>query len=219
MPESNPSRWRSWHYILLWIIAISSLIFKILLLAGLYSFRLRAQREVAEVNNILESVEVAESFDLPVVVDETLPISLTVPFSDNFAVNIDESVPVQMVIPINEQIAFPINEVVSINRDVTVSVNVAGIPIPVDIPIRADIPISLDVEVPVVLDVPVNTDIPINLQIDVPVDTEVPINAEVPVQLEFPVNVPLDEFGFNQLLQEVKDSLLLLGEVLGAPPR
>jgi hypothetical protein len=218
MPESNSSRWRSWHYILLWLIAISSLIFNILLLAGLYNFRMRAQREVAEVNQILESVEIAENFELPVVVDETLAISITVPFTDNFEVPINAVVPVEMMIPINENISFPINEVVSINRDVTVSVNIAGIPIPVDIPIRADIPISLNVDVPIEMEVPVSTEIPIDLMIEVPIDTAVPIQAEVPVQLDFPVTVPLDELGFNQLLEQVKDGLRLLGEVLGAPP-
>lgn len=217
MPESSSSKWRSWHYILLWFIAIVSLLFNILLLAGLYNFRLRAQREVADVNRILENVEIANDLEVPVAVDETLPISITVPFSDNFEVAINETVPVQMVIPIDEQISFPVDDVVSINRDVTVSVNIAGIPIPVDIPIRADIPIHLDVDVPVQLEVPVDTEIPIDLMINVPVDTAVPIQADVPVKLDFPVTVPLDQLGFNNLLEQVKDGLKLLGQVLGAP--
>lgn len=219
MPESNPSRWRSWHYILLWLIAISSLIFNILLVAGLYNFRLRAQQQVADVNTILENVEIAESFELPVVVDEMLPISITVPFTDNFEVPINAVVPVEMTIPINENIAFPINEVVSVNRDVTVSILILGQPIPVNIPIRTDIPISMNIDVPIQMEVPVSTEIPIDLMIEVPVDTAVPIQAEVPVQLAFPVTVPLDELGFNKLLNEVKEGLLILGEALGAPPR
>ena len=218
MPESNSSKWRSWHYILLWLIAISSLIFNILLLGGLYNFRMRAQQEVADVNQILESVQIADSFELPVVVDETLPISITVPFRDNFEVPISATIPIEIMIPIDENIAFPINDVVSINRDVTVSILILGQPIPINIPIRTDIPISLNIDVPVKLDVPVSTEIPIDLMIEVPIDTAVPIQAEVPVQLDFPVHVPLDELGFNQLLEKVKDGLLILGEVLGAPP-
>jgi hypothetical protein len=46
MSNSNSSRWRSWHYILLWLIAIASLVLNILLLAGLYNFRAQARREV-----------------------------------------------------------------------------------------------------------------------------------------------------------------------------
>jgi hypothetical protein len=214
--NSNPSRWRSWHYILLWLIAIVSLTLNILLLAGLYNFRLQAQREVANVTEILDTVKI-ENFELPVVVDETLPIEITVPFSDTFEVPIQETVPISLTIPIEENISFPVNDVVRINRDVTVSVVVLGAPIPVDIPIRADIPIALNIDVPVELEVPVNTEIPINLDIVVPVDTEVAIQEEVPVKLDFPVTVPLDQLGFNTLLGEVREGLRILAELLGAP--
>lgn len=216
MSESNSPKWRSWHYILLWLVAITSLILNILLLAGLYNFRLRAQQEVSNVQKILNTVEI-ENFDLPVEVDETLPINITVPFSDTFKVAIDETVPISMTIPIKEDLSFPIQETVSVNRDVTVSIIVLGQPIPVDIPIRTDIPISLNVDIPVDLEVPVDTEIPIALDIDVPVNTEVPIQEDVPVKLDFPVTIPLDELGFNLLLSEVKDGLQLLAELLGAP--
>jgi hypothetical protein len=197
-------------------VAIVSLVLNILLLAGLYNFRLQAQQEVANVTEILDTVSI-ENFDLPVVVDETLPIDITVPFSDTFEVPIHETVPISMTIPIQENVSFPINDVVSINRDVTVSIVILGQPIPVDIPIRADIPISLNIDIPVDLEVPVDTTIPIDLDIKVPIDTEVAIQEEVPVKLDFPVTVPLDELGFNILLIQVKDGLRLLAELLGAP--
>lgn len=216
MSDSNSPKWRSWHYILLWLIAIISLTLNILLLAGLYNFRLQAQREVANVTEILDTVEI-ENFDLPVEVDETLPIDITVPFSDTFTVAIDETVPISMTIPINEQLSFPIEETVNVNRDVTVSIVILGQPIPVDIPIRTSIPIQLDVDVPIAMEVPVDTEIPITLDLEVPVDTEVPIQEEVPVKLAFPVTIPLDELGFNVLLIQVKDGLRLLADLLGAP--
>lgn len=216
MSNSNSSRWRSWHYILLWLVAISSLVLNILLFAGLYNFRLQARQEVAHVTEILDTVNI-ENFDLPIKIDETLPIDITVPFSDTFEVPIHETVPISMTIPIKENVSFPINDVVSISRDVTVSIMVLGVPVPVDIPIRADIPISLNIDIPVDMEVPVNTTIPIDLDIKVPVDTEVMIQEEVPVKLDFPVTVPLDELGFNILLVQVKDGLRLLAEVLGAP--
>ena len=216
MSESNSPKWRSWHYILLWLVAIVSLVLNILLLAGLYNFRLQAQREIASVTEILDSVDI-KNFELPVEVDETLLIDISVPFSDTFMVPIDTTVPISMTIPIKENISFPINEVVSVNRDVTISILVLGQPIPVDIPIRTDIPISLNVDIPIDMEVPVNMEIPIVLDIEVPVDTEVPIKEEVPVKLNFPVTVPLDELGFNLLLIQVKDGLRLLAELLGAP--
>ncbi len=216
MSDPNSSKWPSWHYILLWLVAVVALVLNLLLLAGLYNFRLQAQREVSNVTKILDTVEI-ENFELPVVVDETLPIDITVPFSDTFEVEINETVPISITIPIKENVAFPINDVVRINRDVTVSIVILGQAIPVDIPIRADIPISLNIDIPVDLEVPVDTTIPINLSIKVPVDTEVAIQEEVPVKLDFPVTVPLDELGFNVLLIQVKDGLRLLAELLGAP--
>jgi len=216
VPDSNSSKWRSWHYILLWLVAIVSLVLNIALLAGLYNFRAQARQQVTDVTEILNTVDI-KNFDLPVVVDETLPIDITVPFSDTFEVAIQETVPISLTIPIQENVSFPINDVVSINRDVTVSIVILGQPIPVDIPIRADIPIALNIDIPVDLEVPVDTTIPIDLNIKVPVDTEVAIQEEVPVKLDFPVTVPLDDVGFNVLLIQVKDGLRLLAELLGAP--
>lgn len=216
MSDSNSPKWRSWHYILLWLVAITSLVLNILLLAGLYNFRLQAQREVSKVTQILDTVEI-ENFELPVVVDETLPIDITVPFTDTFEISVRETVPISLTIPIKENVSFPINDVVRINRDVTVSIVVLGAPIPVNIPIRADIPIALNIDIPVDLAVPVDTTIPIELDLVVPVDTEVTIQEEVPVKLDFPVTVPMDELGFNVLLVEVQNGLRLLAELLGAP--
>ena len=216
MSESNSPKWRSWHYILLWLIAIFSLVINVLLLVGLYNFRLQTQKGIASVNEILDTVEI-ENFDLPVVVDEVLPIDITVPFNDTFDVPIHEVVPISMTIPIHENVSFPINDVVRINRDVTVSIVILGQPIPVDIPIRTDIPINMNIDVPIDMEVPVDTTIPIDLVVEVPIDMEVPINEEVPVKLDFPVTVPLDELGYNVLLIQVKDGLRLLAELLGAP--
>lgn len=215
MTESTKSGWKAWHYYALWGIAVTSLVVNIALLAGLYAFRLRAQTEVENVARILNEVELSD-LDVPIVVDEVLPIVMTVPFSDTFSIPIDTTIPVSTTIVVQDTIQVPINETVRVNRDVTVSVVILGQPIPIDIPIRADIPIALDITVPVDLEVPVETDIPVNLQVDVPVQTEVPIETEVPVQLDFPVTIPLDQLGFSMLLQDVKDALNILAEVLGA---
>ena len=214
MSESR-SLWRTWRYIILWIIVILSLTINILLLAGLYSFRQRAQTEVTRVNEILDSVQI-DNFDLPIKVDETLPLSMSVAFSDTFQVPISATVPVSTSIVVDDNLNVPINETVRIDRDVRVAAVILGQEIPVDIPIRADIPIALNLDVPVDLEVPVDTEIPIDLMVDVPVQTEIPVDTEVPIQLEFPVTIPLDQLGFNALLTEVKEGLKILGEILGA---
>jgi hypothetical protein len=217
MENSRPSKWPSWHYALLWIIVLISLTFNVLLLAGLINFRSRARQQVANASELLDTVTLEESLEVPITVDESLPISITVPFSDTFRVDINETVPISSTILVEENIEVPINDVVRINRDLTVSVVLAGIPIPVDIPIRADIPISLNLDVPVNLEVPVDMEIPIDLAIAIPIRTEVPIDTTVPVQLDFPVTVPLDQLGFNALLEQVQEALKLLAEALGAP--
>lgn len=211
---STSSKWGAWHYKLLWGFAIISFIVNAVLLIGLFRVRSRIKQELGNVAAILDTVEV-ENFDIPVVIDETLPISLDVDFSETFEVPISQTVSISLMVPITDDISIPINEVVRIDRDVTVAVVLLGQRIPVDIPIRADIPINMNVEVPLDMEVPIEADIPIDMLIEVPVESQIPIRTEVPVQMEFPVEVPLDDLGLNAILQEVKDGLQSLLEWLG----
>jgi hypothetical protein len=217
--EPQPPRARSWHYILLWLLVLVSLGLNVFLLFTLNNAQRQAREsvtEVAAISEILSAVEAVEldSYEVPIVIDETLPISLTVPFKETFSVPIQTTIPISTSIAVNENIAVPINDVVSLNRDARIFISVLGQSIPVDIPIRADIPLNMQTNVPINLEVPVELEVPIDLLLEVPVDTEVPINAEVPVQLEFPVAIPLDDMGFNDLLVQVQDSLRLLVEML-----
>lgn len=215
MPETNTRR-ISWHYILLWFIVTISLGINLVLLYYLYSFRLRAQQEVTSITQMLETVEL-NNFDLPVVVSETIPLSLSIPFSDTFPVPISTTIPVSTSITVSETISVPITDVVNIDRDIEVSVVVLGQRVPVQVPLRASIPINLQTDIPVNLEVPVELEIPVNLPLEVPVQTEVPVQAEVPVRLEFPVTIPLDEMGFTVLLEQIKEAFRVLGAALGAP--
>jgi hypothetical protein len=214
--SNSNARRVAWHYILLWLIVLISIGLNLVLLYSLYSFRLRAQREVTAISQMLETVEL-NNYEMPIAVSETLPLSLTIPFSDTFAVPISTTIPISTSIAVSETIAVPITDVVTIDRDVEVSVVILGQRVPVQLPVRADIPINLNAEVPVNLQVPVQLEIPVNLPLEVPVQTSVPIEANVPVQLDFPVTIPLDEMGFTVLLQQVKDALRLLAAFLGAP--
>lgn len=218
--ESRPAAERerssmagSWHYRLLWLVALASLALNLALFAGIYSFRQRAQQEVRNASRLLNTVEI-ENFELPVEVDETLPISLTVPFSDTFQAPISATVPISAAIPFTDNIEVPINTVIPINTQVQVPIPVIG-NVVVPIPIVTNIPVSLTVDVPISRTIPVQLDIPVNLDVEVPVESEVKIETEVPVQLEFPVTIPFDEMGFQALLVQVQEALDGLAELLG----
>ena len=217
--DNQSPAWRSWHYVLLWIIVLVSLGLNVFLVVQLYNFSQQAQQSVDQVKAISEILEAVESTDLgtvevPITIDETLPISLSVPFSDTFEVPINTTIPISTSIAVKENIVVPINDTVSLNRDAQIVISVLGQSIPVDVPIRADIPLSMQTNVPIDLEVPVELDIPVDLTIDVPVNTEVPIEAEIPVQLDFPVTISLDEMGIGDLLIQVQDGLRLLVTML-----
>ena len=221
MPDSgnNSAPWRSWHYILLWVFVLLSLGLNAFLVFTLYNFQREAQQsvnEVAAISEILSAVESVdlESYEVPISIDETLPISITVPFSDTFQVPISTTVPISTSVSIKETISVPINDVVSLNRDAQIVISVLGQPIPVNVPIRADIPLNMQTEIPIDMEVPVQLEVPIDLMVEVPVNTEVAINEEIPVQLDFPVTIPLGEMGFGALLTQVQDGLRLLVEML-----
>ncbi len=223
MSESNnqSSSWRSWHYMLLWAVVLISLGLNGYLVYRLYNFQQEAQQSMSDVEGISEMLKAVETVqienvDVPISIDETFPISLTVPFSDTFEVPIKTTIPISTSIKVNETIVVPINDVVSLNRNAQIVISVLGQSIPVDVPIRADIPLNMQTNVPIDLEVPVDLEVPIDLLIEVPVDTEVPINAEVPVQLDFPVTIPLDEMGLGELLTQVQDGLRMLAELLDA---
>jgi hypothetical protein len=209
MPNNQKT---AWHYYVLWLVALVSLALNVALIVELVQFRRQAQQEVARAGDMLDSVEVAD-YDLPIHVDETLPISVTVPFSDTFIVPISTTIPVSASIPFEDNINVPINTVIPVNTTVSVPVPAIG-NVTIPIPIVTNIPVNLNVNVPISRSIPVELDIPVDLTIEVPVESEVPIDAEVPVQMDFPVTLPLDEMGFQQLIQQVQQALDSLTQLL-----
>jgi hypothetical protein len=207
---------RSWHYRALWIIAALSFLLNVLLIFGLFSIRANARQQVTEAADSLAAVQF-EPFELPIEVDESLPISMTVPFSDTFMVPISQTVPVSLSVLFEDVIEVPIQEVININTIVFVPVTIPGIgqTVNLEIPIVTDIPIDLFVEVPVSKTIPISTSIPVVFDVDVPVQSDVPIQSEVPVELAFPVNIPLDEMGLDGLIGQIEQALRDLAESLG----
>lgn len=213
--SDNNSFSRSWNYRLLWAIVLISLLFSAVLLVGLIDFRIKAGRQVEAAAGFLKKVEIAD-FDLPVHVDETLTISMTVAFSDTFAVPISHTIPISLTVPFQEVVLVPINTTIPINAGVNVPVDLPVVGrINVPFPITTNFPVNLTVEVPISETIPVEAEIPIELMVAVPIESDIPIETEVPVQLDFPVTIPMDEMGFQELLQLVQEALDLLLELLG----
>lgn len=214
--SENKSILRAWHYWLLWVVALLSLIMSALLLAGLIDFRLKARQQVQDAAVLLGGLEL-ENFDLAVAVDETLTVSTTVPFSDTFTVPISATVPVSTSILFEDNISVPINTIIPVNTNINVPIEIPVVgALNVPFPISTNIPVNLNVNVPISKDVPIQLDIPVDLLIDVPIQSDIPIETDVPVKMEFPVTIPLDEMGFQRMLQRVQEALGLLAALMGA---
>jgi hypothetical protein len=216
MTTPPPKRRRTpWHYILLWLIAIASLVFNIVLVSQLFTIRNQARTGIEDAAIALESAEFP-NLSFPVTIDETIPISLTVPFNDVFTVPISETIPVSLTIPFQDEVVVPINDVIQLNNSITVDIVIPILnqTVPLPIPINTNIPIVLDVVVPISQTIPIQTNIPINLMIDVPVSAEFPIQTDVPVQLTVPVNVPVEELGLAAMMSNIADALRSLADSL-----
>ena len=109
--SDNNSISRTWHYRILWIVASLSLLVSAILLIGLIDFRNKAGRQVEAAATMLNEVEMVD-FDLPVHVDETLLISMTVPFSETYSVPISATVPISMVVEFEDNVQVPINTII-----------------------------------------------------------------------------------------------------------
>lgn len=203
---------RSWHYLLLWLLVIVSLGLNAFLIMTLINVRDQARAQVEAAGERLDDVEVGQ-YDLPIEIDETLPISFTVPFSDTFVVPISATIPVSASVPFSETIDVPINTTIPINARVSVPLPALG-NIPIPIPIVTAIPVNLDVQVPISRSIPVQLDIPVNLTVEVPVESQVPVQSDVPVELEFPVTLPLEDMGFRDVIEQVQAALDALTQIL-----
>ena len=216
--QQNRPAWQTWHYIILWIIALASLFMNLLLVVTLLSFRARAGNEIAAVANSLGDIQL-EDVELPIKVDQTLTISMTVPFSDTFFVPISQTVPISMSILFTDNIEVPIHTVIPINTTINVPINLGiGPPINLPIPINTEFPVNLDIVVPISRTIPISTTIPVILDVVIPIQSDIPIQTEIPVRLDFPVNIPLGEFGLDELLGQVQAGLLQLAKALGWSP-
>jgi hypothetical protein len=215
-PPAAPRRIQ-WHYLLLWVVALVALGLNLFLLVTLGAVRTQAKSDIEQAAIVLEATTF-EALSFPVRVDDSIAISLTVPFSDTFVVPIQRSIPISLTINFQDEVVVPIRDVVSIRNDVVVGVTIPLINQVVDlpIPIVTDIPVVLDVVVPISQSIPISTSIPLDLLVDVPVSAEFPIRADVPIQLDVPVEVPIEQLGLADILANIASALRDLANALGS---
>lgn len=201
------------HILLLWLAVLISLGLNLFLLTTLYNLRQRARLEVNNAAELLDSVEV-RNFDLPIHIEESVYLSLTVSFSDTFLVPISATVPVSASVPFSDTIVVPVDAIIPVNTTVAVPLPAIG-NVTIPVPLVTSIPVSLTVDVPISRSIPVQLDIPVDLMVEVPIESDIPVEADVPVVMDFPVTVPLDELGMHRLLDHLREALDALSRILG----
>ncbi|MEM9776408.1 MAG: hypothetical protein AAF902_17660 [Chloroflexota bacterium] len=200
-------------YGLLWIIAILSLLINIGLIAGILYMLNQVSDQLSAAADTVEANQIS-NFDIPVKVDETIPVKFTVEYKDEFNVPVDTTIPVSTSLDFKDTIVFPINEVIAVDTSVAIKIPILNQTIPIEIPIKTDIPVNLNIEVPIDYTIPVETEILVDLDLKVPVETEIPVDENIPVQLDFPVTVPLEDTELPDFIDRLAEGLRTAAEKL-----
>ncbi|MBC7226111.1 MAG: hypothetical protein H5T61_02615 [Thermoflexales bacterium] len=91
--------------------------------------------------------------EVPIHIQETLPISAQIPVQEEFAV------PIHTVLPVSTNVEVPLNIPVLGERRIS-------------IPIQADVPIHIEVVIPISKTVSLETSVAVNLQVPVRIDLD-----------------------------------------------
>ena len=140
---------RPLDYYLLWFIVLLSLAINAGLVYALVVARARAAEGAQMAAQALKSLR-ASSFDYSAHIEQTLPVSLTIPF------NTSVTVPISVTLPINTDFSF--------------TISILGQDFPVNLPIHANVPVNVEPQVPVHLSVPISTTVPVVLDVPVHID-------------------------------------------------
>jgi hypothetical protein len=130
-------------------VALVSLLINAGLVYGLAVARQRAAEGAQTAADAMAALRSA-SVEYTVHVDQSVPVSLTVPF--NTAVN----VPISTTLPINTEFSFSLHTLVG--------------DFPVNLPVHADVPVNLTSQVPVHMAVPISTTVPVALDVPIKID-------------------------------------------------
>jgi hypothetical protein len=135
-------------------------------------------------------------------------------------VRIDESIPINFTLPLNQSLPIDFELPIDENTTVYLTQNV-----PIDAPATFTLPgtggaISGQVRLalPTGMALPVRLDLSVPVQQQVPVELEVPVSQEVPIQMDVPVEITLGESGLDQVVGELRQSLVPAKRVVDILP-
>jgi hypothetical protein len=131
---------------LLWIIALLSLALNLMLINVLLNVRQQVGAGAESAAKAVANLRLS-SIDYTVKIDQSLPVSFTVPFSSTFAV------PISVTLPISTQVSIPLETPFGV--------------LPLTVPIRTTIPVNLRPTVPIDIAIPISTTVPVI--VDVPI--------------------------------------------------
>ncbi len=109
---------------------------------------------------------------------------------------------------------IPVRSLLAVRDTVDISVQTE---VPIKQTVRSDILINtplLNTKVPVSVAVPIEMTVPVDLQLPVEIDSQIPVNLDIPVQLEVPVALDLAQTELGDFIEQVRDSLVSLKELL-----
>ncbi len=145
-PQSSIVKSRPIDYWALWVVALASVAINIWLVTLLLGIRRQVGEGAASAAQAIGDLR-RSSIDYQVHIEQSLPVSFTVPLSQTV------SVPISTTFPINTEATIPLRTPIGT--------------FPITIPIQAVVPVNLRPEVPLRLSVPISATVPVVL--DVPI--------------------------------------------------
>lgn len=225
-PRSNSQR-------LLWIIALTSLGFNILVVIILLVVRGLVGDFLAQTNQYLyqslQRLDDYEGYAMPVHLsqDVTLASADEVLFEDVLQVPVNITVPISQTIPFKDNIAVPIRESIHVKDTVRAPLQINGTTVYIDVPVELDVPVNLDVVAPVDTQVPVQLSVPLNTTLQVPVRELIPLKngagqpLTIGLDLQTNIPVPMDallaDVYMLPMLQSMHKALNVLESLLFLP--
>jgi hypothetical protein len=146
---TTPTWKRPIDYYLLWLLVIVSLAINVYLIRVLLQAREQLGLAASSAAVAVGSLRTT-SLDYTVPIRETLPVSFTVAYRDNFVV------PISTTIPINVQLTVPLRTPLGT--------------FPINVPVVTDIPINLRPSIPLSLAVPISVTVPISVDVPIHID-------------------------------------------------
>jgi hypothetical protein len=137
-------------YYLLWVIALLSLGMNIYIINILIQARQQVGQAAGTAAVAINELQ-GSSIDYPVEVHDSVPISMTLDYSDTV------SVPISVTLPISTVVSVPLKTPIG--------------EFPINVPVVTSIPVRLNPQVPLSVSIPVS--------VSVPIDVSVPIHVAI----------------------------------------